>query len=77
MLIFVSATNEKRDKTLNREMSEASAVKLVTGIFEKFEHMETTCAGLKALKFIKEVSEGTDKTIKNSLNGRTLSFRRI
>ena len=77
MLIFVSATTEARDKALNREMNEASAVKLVTGIFEKFERMDSTCAGLKALKFIKEVTEGTDKTIKNSLNGRTLNFRRI
>ena len=77
MLISVSATTEARDKSMNRELSEASAIRLVAGIFEKFEHMETTCAGLKALKFIKEVTEGTDKTIKNSLNGRTMSFRRI
>ena len=77
MMISVSAATENRDKALNREMNEASAVKLVTGIFEKFERMDSTCAGLKALKFIKEVSEGTDKTIKNSLNGRTISFRRI
>lgn len=77
MLIFVSATTESRDKTLNRELSEASAIKLVAGVFEKFEHMETTCAGIKAAQFIKEVSEGTDKTITNSLNGRTISFRRI
>ena len=77
MMISVSAATENRDKALNREMNEASAVKLVTGIFEKFERMDSTCAGLKALKFIKEVTEGTDKTIKNSLNGRTLNFRRI
>ena len=77
MMISVSAATAKRDKALNREMNEASAVKLVTGIFEKFERIDSTCAGLKALKFIKEVCEGTDKTIENSLNGRTLSFRRI
>ena len=77
MLIFVSATNEARNKVVNQELDEPACIRLVTGIFEKFERMDSTCAGLKALKFIKEVTEGTDKTIKNSINDRIINFRRI
>ena len=77
MLILACATTEKRDKSMARELSVTECIRLVTGLFEKYEGMESTGAGLKALKFVNEVTEGTNKTIKNSLNGRTISFRRI
>lgn len=76
MLIQISASGSgKRPKS--RAYSSEDALKLATLAIAKLNHIEETSAGLLALKFMAEVESGTDKVMKNSGNGNSLSFRRI
>ena len=77
MLISITAANKDNTNLATREYTVSAAINLARAAMLKLQPMEESSADLMALKFMQEVVNGTNKTIENTANGHTLSFRRI